>query len=246
MIEPTDASKCDERQVKNKPKPLAHKKKGATHIMGIQGMKTWKLGAFFVISLMLVAGLLVDTASAQHATVTVRPSSGDTGAVLDSVSVEYRITTAIPGTQDQLATPTPATDDDTAITNAVTIELPSDWTAGVGGDFGTLAAARTGQTEGVWTSRDVASPGDSYIEVDVRLGTGATVTTAPTISTNAVTLTVTGSANGGMRVNDRIIVTYYKAMVHPLTAEEITALETMPHVEHFSVSEDTNLRTTPM
>ena len=64
MIKETDASKNDERRVKNKPIPLTHKKKGETHIMGNQGMKNWKLGAFFVISLMLTVGLFVSTAPA--------------------------------------------------------------------------------------------------------------------------------------------------------------------------------------
>ena len=65
MIKETDASKNDERRVQNKLKPLTHKMKGETYIMGNQGMKNWKLGAFFVISLMLVAGLFTNTASAQ-------------------------------------------------------------------------------------------------------------------------------------------------------------------------------------
>ena len=53
MIEPKDASTCDERRVKNKLNPLTHKKKGETRTMSNQGTKHWKLGAFFVISLML-------------------------------------------------------------------------------------------------------------------------------------------------------------------------------------------------
>ena len=72
MIKETDVSKNDERRVQNKPKPLTHKKKGETHIMGNQGMKNWKLGAFFVMSLVMIAGLFADTASAVgEATITV-------------------------------------------------------------------------------------------------------------------------------------------------------------------------------
>ena len=95
--------------------------------MSTQGMKTWKLGLFFVVSLMLVAGLFVEDASAQYATVTVKPSTGgDSGAVLGSVRVEYRIKTAIPGTQDQQDPATPDNPaDDTPITNQVTINLPT-------------------------------------------------------------------------------------------------------------------------
>ena len=72
MIKETDASKNDERRVKNKLNPLTHKKKGETHIMGNQGMKSWKLGAFFVISLMLMVGLFTTT-SAQTASAVENP-----------------------------------------------------------------------------------------------------------------------------------------------------------------------------
>ena len=64
MIESKDASKSDERQVKNTPKPLTQKRKGETHTMGNRGMTNWKLGAFFIISLMLCAGLFSNTAIA--------------------------------------------------------------------------------------------------------------------------------------------------------------------------------------
>ena len=123
--------------------------------MSTQGMKTWKLGLFFVVSLMLVAGLFVEDTSAQYATVTVRtikgvtilpakPAKGDSGEVLDGVRVEYKIKTAIPGTQDQ--TPDNAGDPDEPITNQVTINLPSGWSAGVGGSFGSLIEITAGQT----------------------------------------------------------------------------------------------------
>ena len=72
MIKETDASKNDERRVKNKLNPLTHKKKGETRaMMGSQGMKIWKLGMFFVISLMLMVGVFAENVSAQSATVTV-------------------------------------------------------------------------------------------------------------------------------------------------------------------------------
>ena len=77
MIKETDASTCDERRVKNKLNPLTHKKKGETHIMGNQGMKNWKLGTFFVISLMLMAGLFTNTATfaqTQYGSVSVDPT----------------------------------------------------------------------------------------------------------------------------------------------------------------------------
>ena len=76
MTEPKDASTCDERRVKNKLNLLTHKKKGKTHTMGIQGMKSWKLGTFFVVSLMLIVGLFANVVVAQEATfeVTTNPT----------------------------------------------------------------------------------------------------------------------------------------------------------------------------
>ena len=106
MIKETDASKNDERRVKNKPIPLTHKKKGETHIMGNQGMKNWKLGAFFVISLMLTVGLFVSTAPAHEipnniddvdpgdtplGNVTITPESVDAGSVTD-LTIRYSAT----------------------------------------------------------------------------------------------------------------------------------------------------------
>ena len=75
MIKETDASKNDERRVQNKLNPLTHKRKGETRTMYNQSTKHWKLGAFFVISLMLIAGLFSNTASAQSAKITVSPTS---------------------------------------------------------------------------------------------------------------------------------------------------------------------------
>ena len=76
MIKETDASKNDERRVQNKLNPLTHKRKGETRTMYNQSTKHWKLGAFFVISLMLVAGLFADTAPAQSAaTIAVSPTT---------------------------------------------------------------------------------------------------------------------------------------------------------------------------
>ena len=67
MIEPKDASKCDERRVKNKLNLLTKKKEGETRTMFNKDMKTWKFSAFFVVSLMLVMGLFSGEALAQSA-----------------------------------------------------------------------------------------------------------------------------------------------------------------------------------
>ena len=126
MIKETDASKSDERRVKNKPNPLTHKRKGETRTMYNQSTKHWKLGALFVISLMLVAGLFSNTASAQTpaAEITVDPTtSTGTGAAekvtgtfyagdIVDLTVTYKVTARaidpgndnVDGTDDNLAT----------------------------------------------------------------------------------------------------------------------------------------------
>ena len=60
MFESKDASKSDERQVKNTSNPLTRKSKGETHKMGERCM----LKTFFVIGLMLFAAMLSVTAMA--------------------------------------------------------------------------------------------------------------------------------------------------------------------------------------
>ena len=64
MFESKDASKSDGRRVKNTPnaKPLTQKSKGETYTMGNRGTQ---LSVFFVISLMLIAGLFSNTAMAK-------------------------------------------------------------------------------------------------------------------------------------------------------------------------------------
>ena len=66
MIAEKDASKSDERHVKDRRNTnlLTQKKTGGKHIMGNRGMTNWKLGAFFVMSLMLVAAVFSNTAMA--------------------------------------------------------------------------------------------------------------------------------------------------------------------------------------
>ena len=66
MIQDKDASKSDERHVKDRRNTnlLTQKKTGGKHIMGNRGMTNWKLGAFFIMSLMLVAAVFSNTAMA--------------------------------------------------------------------------------------------------------------------------------------------------------------------------------------
>ena len=80
MIEQTDASKqSDERHVKNRRNTnlLTQKKTGGKDIMGNRGMTNWKLGAFFVIALTLMAGLFSSTALAGDGHGTIAVEAGD-------------------------------------------------------------------------------------------------------------------------------------------------------------------------
>ena len=82
MIKETDASKNDERRGKNKLNPLTHKRKGETRTMYNQSTKHWQLGMFFVISLMLMAGLFGSVAVAHQddntTTIVEVPAAADT------------------------------------------------------------------------------------------------------------------------------------------------------------------------
>ena len=78
MIEEKDASKSDERHVKDRCNTnlLTQKKTGGKHIMGNRGMTNWKLGAFFIISLMLIAAVFSNTAMAADGDGTVTVGLG--------------------------------------------------------------------------------------------------------------------------------------------------------------------------
>ena len=105
MIKETDASKNDERRVKNKLNLLTHKRKGETRTMYNQGTKHWKLGAFFVISLMLIAGSVYEHRFRHNpgATVTVHPDMVVAQEVIDSVIVTYTVTgAALDASQNRL------------------------------------------------------------------------------------------------------------------------------------------------
>ena len=89
MIKETDASKNDERRVKNKLNPLTHKRKGETRTMYNQSTKHWQLGMFFVISLMLMVGLFANITLAHDV-----PDTADTD--LDDTKIgEVKITSTV-------------------------------------------------------------------------------------------------------------------------------------------------------
>ena len=122
MTEPKDASTCDERRVKNKLNLLTHKKKGETRTMSIQGTKHWKLGAFFVISLMLVTGLFSSIALAQSARFDITTPRVVKAEAIVNVTVQYYVNDPDnPGSTDVVETVIPQ--------NNVRISLPPKWVA---------------------------------------------------------------------------------------------------------------------
>ena len=229
MIEATDASKCDERHVKNKPKSL-HKKKGARHIMSTQGMKTWKLGLFFVVSLMLVAGLFADTASAQTSTleVTTIPPVVKAEEMLDEVIVTYTLTGTTPVSNQTVSIALPST---TSTYGAWAAAYANDGVpvlAGGSVGFGTLptASGETIDLDGdstaspavpavseVSSQRDgVSSTISSYVTVRYTTTDSASDTTASaTISSNTVQVNPDDMVAG-----DKIIVTFHNVKVGTL------------------------------
>ncbi len=223
MIEPTDASKCDERQVKNKLNPLTKKKEGETRVMFSKSMKTWKLAVlFFVVGAMMV-GVFAGEASAQA--FTPDPKEVTSGAVIDTFTVTYKA-----GAGGVTATAG-------AATTAVSIEilLPTELTAAaeedadgdaVTGSFeytgtfdGTADLTRNrtsfrNKTDGSFDSRDT-----SYVEVRW-LGSGTLDVDGVTVgSAGAVTVVVAEP----LRSTDRIEVTYRKVQVAKLQAGDLTA-----------------------
>ena len=227
MTEPKDASTCDERRVKNKLNSLTKKKEGETRTMFNKDMKTWKLGAFFVISLMLVAGLFGDTAQAQTVTVTTNPSDVVSQGILRSVAFTYEA------------------DADIVTINEIVFDLPIGWDAAYtdrgasGSSFGTFlpdtlnvigetGAPAVRQGTSLSTLVDGATRSDaSYVEVVYIRASGSLADKVTVdINNNGVTVTVPAvptddppiPATEGTKVGDRVVVTYYNVQVPVLVA----------------------------
>ena len=196
MIKETDASKSDERRVKNKSNSLTHKWKGETRTMCIQGTKHWQLGMFFVISLTLMVGLFVNTAPAHNIANTITGVDDDatpignvtitegtvTAESMVDLKIRYTATTTLadPKGVDH--------DDDTSTANVPTslgrirINLPAGW----GPDHTAIPA------ETIHTSRPIGQRDATYLTVR---------------KTSAVTFadfsngTVTGSRSAGWTID---------------------------------------------
>ena len=178
MIEPTDASKCDDRQVKNKADFSTKKKEGETRMISNQGMNTWKLVLFFVVSLMVVAGLCADSAIAQQQVkVAYYPTAttAKSGGVLTRVRVEYIVQQHI--TEG----------------NVITIGLPVGWENAYGGtngfgDFPISGAPKNGGFTSLPAGQSAART--SYVTVDTPYRTAVIAALTASLSGNTVTVSV--------------------------------------------------------
>ena len=181
--------------------------------MGIQGMKSWKLGAFFVISLMLIAGLFTNTASAQTASVTVRPDMVTAQEVIDSVTVIYAVTGVAVASE-----------------NTISVMLPFGWAAAYPSDDATFGSLNSGNTiDFTGTSADsmessleaTANPQTtSYVTVRYLTGAVSTVTASTRISSSMSNAVVEVIPNT-MAVDDTVIVTFHNVMVRALTGDDL-------------------------
>ena len=191
MIEQTDASKSDERRVKNKSNPLTQKSKGETDTMGNRGIQ---LSVFFVIGLMLIAGLFSNTAMAADGdgkgTVTgtwgtINADDGgfeaaDTGVNLNAGATAQALQFQYQAATESADPDNSITDDDTAIGMAggkVRIQFPGGgWkvsaksitvTDGVDSIYVTDADGKVTDDEDASEEKRVAFTADSRITVDL-------------------------------------------------------------------------------
>ena len=211
MIKETDASKNDERRVKNKPNPLTHKRKGETRTMYNQSTKHWKLGALFVISLMLVAGLFSNTASAQWSQITVAPAT-----VLATDTVDVTITYEVTAPEIGLAAD-----------NVIVLALPAGWNAAYGTDFGLTAAEIDDdnaaaittatpviETDGSTTRVRVLNPNKtSYATWTATLSAGLELASTPTVGGSFTVTRKTNNTTANMMMGNAVAITYHNVTV---------------------------------
>ncbi|RKU14344.1 hypothetical protein C6502_00555 [Candidatus Poribacteria bacterium] len=201
MIEPTDASKCDERQVKNKPNSLTKKKKGETRRMNSKSMKHWKMAALFVVGLMAMAGWFAGEATAQTATVSVSPPSVESGTTAPTVRVTYTLETG----------DTDTTTPNIVENHAVSIALPTGLAVS-----GTTFSTTLGKTD---------ADGNPYVSISgsaVSAFPAAGATGAPEVAAATGTFTVTAD----WRVNRRLTVTYHNVPIAELSESQLQNRDT--------------------
>ena len=207
MSKQKDASTCDERRVKNTPNPLTHKRKGETRTM--YNPKHWKLGAFLVISLMLMAGLFANTASAQSAKVTVTPRAATFTAesVIPKLTLTYRIIDKTDLTED----------------NTVVLGLPTGWLPAYPEASPTFATEATGAVVGAPATTTMAS----YTTFSSRLASGLEATAALSSATGAAIVTVTvarasGNTTALPQNGNTITVNFFNVKVPAFTGTRVS------------------------
>ena len=191
--------------------------------MGNQGMKIWKLGAFFVISLMLVAGLFSNTASAlDNGTAKVlkdgkvlKVTSTFTAEEVTNLAVTYTFNTS----------PTIAS----SLTEIV-VTIPDAWDPAQG----TTSVVTTAPTDDVGTDRDESEDAhvivklgstaiDNNTDLDGDTGVGNLTGTATWNDGNrtiTIRFSYTNSEDARTAVRQllgrkTLTVTYYNVMVQP-------------------------------
>ena len=199
MFEPTDASKCDERQVKKKDDSLTKKKRGETLIMSTQSMKTWKLVLFFVVSVMVMAGAFSNEVFAQEAKVRISPPRVQSDSVVSTVTVYYDLKGG--GT-----------------TQSVDFELPTELTAAY--DSNDTGSLQFYVIEAADEMSDIAAPSNtrekSYVTTwddlrDKPADYAITVTSAGVVAFPSI----------AMVEDNRITVTYHNVKVAQLTRTQL-------------------------
>ena len=202
MIEPTDALKCNERQVKNKPNSLTKKKEGETRRMNSKSMKHWKMAALFVVGLMIVAGVFAGETSAQTtAEVSVYPSSVKSGTTVPTVRVSYTLETG----DGEAETPRIVEN------HRVSIALPSDLMPSGEGAFVLEANLPAGADK--TTAQYVTMTGSATAAFPVAPASGA-----PEV-TRAGTFTVMAN----WTINHRLTVIYYNVPINVLDRDDLNA-----------------------
>lgn len=171
---------------------------------------------FFVVSLMVVAGLCADSAIAQQ-DVTVqepRTKTAKSGEVLTSVRVKYEVQQRITGG------------------NIIIIGLPADWEHAYGSGFGDLTTSMA-PTNGDFTSRPSPLPTGqtaattSYVTVDTPYTKAVAADLTAALQGNTVTVTVEDSDTDTeitMVPGNKIYVTFHKVKVKDLVETDFPTL----------------------
>ena len=122
MSKQKDASKCDDRQVKNKPKPLTNNKEGETRRMNSKSINHWKMAALIVVGLMAVVGMFAEDASSvlDHGRISnPSPSTVKEQTILNNLGINYTF-----AAESNLKA---ATGGLTGTTTTITVTLPDGW-----------------------------------------------------------------------------------------------------------------------